>query len=139
MGIRMTVVLLAMGLATQAYADSRGGVWFYQPDGGSYRVESRSYGYDPRSPYPQHRQYPQNLPPRYQGQLPQQYYDRHRGSGRSGWDTDRRAIDRLQRWDSRNPPRLDRDHRWHDSRRAERPRYERHGQDRYYRHDRYRR
>jgi hypothetical protein len=109
MKIRIVVLLLGLGLGTQAYADSRGGVWFYQPDGGSYRVDSRSYQYDPRSPYPQHRQYPQNLPPRYQRQLPPQYYDRHRGSDRERWGNDRRrAIDQLQGRQSR----FDRPQRW---------------------------
>ena len=59
MKIPMAIMLLFMGFVTQACADSRGGVWVYQPDGGSYRVESRAYQYDPRSPYPQYRQYPQ--------------------------------------------------------------------------------
>jgi hypothetical protein len=91
MNIRMAVLLLGLGFGTHVCADSRGGVWFYQPDGGSYRVESRSYQYDPRSPYSHYRQYPQNLPPRYQGQLPPQYYDRHRGSDRHRWNHGRRG------------------------------------------------
>ncbi|MCQ4313202.1 hypothetical protein NAV33_15005 [Pseudomonas stutzeri] len=113
MKIRILVLLLGLGLGTQAYADSRGGVWFYQPDGGSYRVDSRSYQYDPRSPYPQHRQYPQNLPPRYQGQLPPQYYDRHRGSDRQRWDNDRRrAINQLQGSNNGRHSGFDRSQRW---------------------------
>lgn len=113
MKIRILAVSFGLVLATQACADSRGGVWFYQPDGGSYRVDSRSYQYDPRSPYPQHRQYPQNLPPRYQGQLPPQYYDRHRGSDRQRWNHDRRrAIQQLQRWDNGRQSRFDRPQRW---------------------------
>ncbi|VXC89083.1 conserved exported hypothetical protein [Pseudomonas sp. 9Ag] len=117
MKIPMALLLLALGFGNHAFADSRGGVWVYQPDGGSYRVESRGYQYDPRSPYPQHRQYPQNLPPRYQGQLPPQYYDRHRGADRHSWDHRRRTEGRHpQRWkDERNsrfdhPSRWDRDH-----------------------------
>ncbi len=51
MNIRMMLVAIGLGLATQASADSRGGVWVYQPDGGSYRVESGPRVYDPRSPY----------------------------------------------------------------------------------------
>ncbi|MFG3454250.1 hypothetical protein [Stutzerimonas stutzeri] len=110
---RVVLFLLGLGLSAQAGADSRGGVWFYQPDGGSYRVESRSYQYDPRSPYPQHRQYPQNLPPRYQGQLPPQYYDRHRGSDRQRWNHQRRGeIGQFQRWDNRGKSRVDRPQRW---------------------------
>lgn len=112
MKIPMLIVLLSLGLGTQACADSRGGVWFYQPDGGSYRVDSRSYQYDPRSPYPQHRQYPQNLPPRYQGQLPPQYYDRHRGSDRHRWNQERRGeIRQFQRWDNGRRSGFDQPHR----------------------------
>ncbi len=114
MKIRMMMMMvLGLGLVAQASADSRGGVWVYQPDGGSYRVESRSHQYDPRSPYPQHRQYPQNLPPRYQGQLPPQYYERHRGSDRQRWNHERRDNGRpLQRWNDPRKPGLDRPQRW---------------------------
>ncbi|MCQ4258434.1 hypothetical protein [Stutzerimonas stutzeri] len=113
MKIRMMVMVLGLGIAAQASADSRGGVWFYQPDGGSYRVESRSQQYDPRSPYPQHRQYPQNLPPRYQGQLPPQYYERHRGSDRQHWNHERRGDARqLQGWKGERRSGLDRPQRW---------------------------
>lgn len=131
MNFRIAILMMSMAFATQACADARGGVWFYQPDGASYRVDSRSYRYDPRSPYPQHRQYQQNLPPRYQGHLPQQYYDRHRGSARPGWDADRRAtIDRLQQGNSWRAPRFDRDDRRHESHRIGRSPLMRHGQDR---------
>lgn len=113
MKIRMMILLLGLGFGTQACADTRGGVWVYQPDGGSYRVDSRSYQYDPRSPYPQHRQYPQNLPPRFQGQLPPQYYDRHRGSDRQRWNHERRGDARQQqRWKERNRSRFDQPSRW---------------------------
>lgn len=114
MNIRMMVMVLGLGIAGQAIADGRGGVWVYQPDGGSYRVENRSYQYDPRSPYPQHKQYPQNnLPPRYQGQLPPQYYERHRGSERPRWNNDRRGDARqLQRWKDERRSGFDRPQRW---------------------------
>ena len=113
MKIRIVALLLGLGIGAQAYADARGGVWFYQPDGGSYRVDSRSYQYDPRSPYPQHRQYPQNLPPRYQGQLPPQYYDRHRGSDRQRWNHDRRReTQQRQRWNNGRQQGFDHPQRW---------------------------
>lgn len=113
MKLRIAVLLLGLGFGAQACAESRGGVWVYQPDGGSYRVESRAYQYDPRSPYPQHRQYPQNLPPRYQGQLPPQYYDRHRGSDRHHWDHGRRSeIRQPQRWKDGRRSRFDSPSRW---------------------------
>ena len=114
MNIRMMVMVLGLGIAGQAIADGRGGVWVYQPDGGSYRVENRSYQYDPRSPYPQHKQYPQNnLPPRHQGQLPPQYYERHRSSERPRWNNDRRGDARqLQRWKDERKSGFDRPHRW---------------------------
>ena len=103
--------LFALGLATQAAADTRAGVWVYQPDGNSYRVENYPRQYDPRSPYPQHRQYPQNLPPRYQGQLPPSYYDRYqRQDPRRHWKP-RHRFDHDQR------PRWKQD-RWADERRA---------------------
>lgn len=113
MKIPMTIMLLLMGFGTQACADSRGGVWVYQPDGGSYRVESRGYQYDPRSPYPQYRQYPQNLPPRYQGQLPQRYYDRHRQADPRGWRHHRHGEFR-PRWSDRGRSRFDHPQRWRD-------------------------
>lgn len=113
MKIRMMVMVLSLGIASQANADSRGGVWVYQPDGGSYRVENRAHQYDPRSPYPQHRQYPQNLPPRYQGQLPPQYYERHRGSGQQRWNHERRGDARQhQRWREDRRSGFDRPQRW---------------------------
>lgn len=97
MNIRIVALLLGLGLAAPVHADAPGRVWVYQPDGGSYRIDNRSHRYDPRSPYSQHRQYQQNLPPRYQGQLPPQYYDRHRSLGR--WSNDPRSgLDRPQRW-----------------------------------------
>lgn len=125
MTVRLLILMLGLGLGIQAHADSRGGVYVYQPNGGSYRIESRpSYRYDPRSPYSNHRQYPQNLPPRYQGQLPPQYYDRHRGVDRNRWNQDRRnETHRLQRRDDRGRPDLDRPQRWQpdDPRRFSRP------------------
>ncbi|QGZ32204.1 hypothetical protein [Stutzerimonas stutzeri] len=132
MKISTLVVLVALGLGTQAFADSRGGVWVYQPDGGSYRVDSRPYQYDPRSPYSQHRQYPQNLPPRYQGQLPPQYYDRHRGSDRQRWSHERRSdIRQPQRWNNGRKPGFDQPHRLHrdHSRHMGRPPLVRDGRD----------
>ncbi|MCJ0974932.1 hypothetical protein MST27_16280 [Pseudomonas sp. PS1] len=119
MNIRMMLVAVGLGLATQASADSRGGVWVYQPDGGSYRVESGPRVYDPRSPYSNFPQYRQNLPPRMQGQLPPRYYDRHRGHDGRGWNRDRRSD-----WKSHDRHgRLDRPQRWHrdDGRRHDRP------------------
>ncbi|WP_256681223.1 hypothetical protein [Pseudomonas sp. IC_126] len=114
MKIPLVILLLGLGFGTQACAQSRGGVWVYQPDGGSYRVENRAYQYDPRSPYSQHRQYPQNLPPRYQGQLPPQYYDRHRGTDRQRWSHERRGeIHRPQRWNDGRKSGFDRPQRWH--------------------------
>ena len=105
MNIRTVALLLGVALAAPVHADAPGRVWVYQPDGGSYRIENRSYQYDPRSPYSQHRQYRQNLPPRYQGQLPPQYYDRHRG------------LDRSQRWNNDARPGLSRPQRWHQNHR----------------------
>lgn len=107
MDIRTVVILLGLGLAASVQADAPGRVWVYQPDGGSYRIENRSYQYDPRSPYSQHRQYRQNLPPRYQGQLPPQYYDRHRGLDRpQRWGNDaRHGLNRPQRWQHDHRPR----------------------------------
>ena len=91
--------LLALGLASLAAAETRAGVWVYQPDGNSYRIESGPRQYDPRSPYPQYRQYPQNLPPRYQGQLPPRYYDRHlREDPRRHWHPRDRYDERRPRW-----------------------------------------
>ncbi|WP_312932924.1 hypothetical protein [Stutzerimonas nitrititolerans] len=101
MNIRTLVLLLGLSLAVPVQADAPGRVWVYQPDGASYRIGGGAYRYDPRSPYPQHRQYRPNLPPRYQGQLPPQYYDRHRG------------LDRPQRWDDGRRHGLDRPQRWH--------------------------
>lgn len=113
MSVRMVVLLVGLGLGSAASADSRGGVWVYQPDGGSYRVESRSYQYDPRSPYPQHRQYPQNLPPRYQGQLPPRYYDRHNGADRPRWNHDRRGdVHQFPRWKDERRSGFDRPRHW---------------------------
>lgn len=113
MKIRMIVMVLSLCIAGQASADARAGVWVYQPDGGSYRVENRAYQYDPRSPYPQHRQYPQNLPPRFQGQLPPQYYERHRGSDRQRWNHENRGDARqLQRWKDERRSGFDRPQRW---------------------------
>lgn len=89
MRIQLMVLLFGLGLGLQVQADSRGGVFVYQPNGGSYRVESPAPRYDPRSPYSNHRQYPQNTPPRFQGQLPPQYYERHRGNGQR-WNEHRR-------------------------------------------------
>lgn len=86
MRIRLMVLLLGLGMALQVLADSRGSVFVYQPNGGSYRVESPAPRYDPRSPYSNFRQYPQNNPPRFQGQLPPQYYERHRGAGQQRWN-----------------------------------------------------
>ena len=115
MKIPMAIMLLFMGFVTQACADSRGGVWVYQPDGGSYRVESRAYQYDPRSPYPQYRQYPQNLPPRYQGQLPPRYYDRHRQADPQSWRHQRHGEYR-RHWNDRGRSGIDRPQRWHHDR-----------------------
>lgn len=97
---------LALSLALPVQADTPGRVWVYQPDGNSYRIGSGSYRYDPRSPYPQHRQYQQNLPPRYQGQLPPQYYDRHRN------------FDRPQRWNNGRQPGINHSQRWQHERRS---------------------
>ena len=98
MNIRMIVLAFGLGLAASVHADAPGRVWVYQPDGGSYRI-GNTQRYDPRSPYSQHRQYQQNLPPRYQGQLPPQYYDRHRGLDRpQRWNGYRPGFDRPQRW-----------------------------------------
>jgi hypothetical protein len=98
-----------VGLAGAASAETRGGVWIYQPDGGSYRVErpASGYRYDPRSPYPQYRQYPQNLPPRYQAPASPRYY------GRS-WEQERRQGIAHRRHDHRWPRAIDgqqQDHR----------------------------
>ena len=132
MKTRIAVLLLGLGLGAQSAADSRAGVWVYQPDGGSYRVETRPYQYDPRSPYSQHRQYQQNLPPRYHGQLPPQYYDRHRGSDRHRWKHDRRG-DFIQRprWRDERRSGFDHPSRWdrHPSRHFGRPPLVRDGRD----------
>ena len=115
--------LLVSGLASHAAADARAGVWVYQPDGNSYRVDNYPRQYDPRSPYPQHRQYPQNLPPRYQGQLPPRYYERYPRQERYEERYRDRFQDRRPRWDERyrheqhRSPRWQQD-RWADERRA---------------------
>ena len=108
MNTRSLLLLLGLGLslALPVQADRSGRVWVYQPDGNSYRIGSGSYRYDPRSPYPQHRQYQQNLPPRYQGQLPPQYYDRHRN------------VDRPQRWNDGRRPGINHPPRWQHERRS---------------------
>ena len=105
MNIKTLMLLLGLSLTVPVHADAPGRVWVYQPDGASYRIGAGSQRYDPRSPYSQHRQYQQNLPPRYQGpgyqgQLPPRYYDRHRGFDRSQrWNDGRRhGLDRPQRW-----------------------------------------
>lgn len=118
MSIRMVLAAVSLGLAFQVSADSRGGVWVYQPDGGSYRVQSGPRIYDPRSPYSNFPQYRQNLPPRMQGQLPPQYYDRHRGNGGRDWDRGR-----YQGWKQERHGRFERPPRWHrhDDRRHDRP------------------
>lgn len=119
MNIRTIVLLLGLALTAPVHADAPGRVWVYQPDGGSYRIGSGTHRYDPRSPYSQHRQYQQNLPPRFQGQLPPQYYDRHRG------------LDRQQRWNNGPRPGLDRPQRWqHEHRQGS---HRRHGMN--LRHD----
>ncbi|HCJ28232.1 MAG TPA: hypothetical protein DHV63_02795 [Pseudomonas sp.] len=123
MRIRLVVLLLGLGLALQVQGDSRGSVFVYQPNGGSYRVDSPAHRYDPRSPYSNHRQYPQNLPPRYQGQLPPQYYERHRG-GQHRWNEHRRnEVRRLQQRDGRWRSNIDRPQRWqhNEPRRSGRP------------------
>lgn len=108
MTIRTLLLLLSLSLALPVQADAPGRVWVYQPDGNSYRIGSGSYRYDPRSPYPQHRQYRQNLPPRFQGQLPPQYYDRQRGVDRPPrWQHERRSGG--YRWD--HGPQQGRDYR----------------------------
>lgn len=119
MDIRTLLLLLGLSLAAPVQADAPGRVWVYQPDGASYRIGGGSYRYDPRSPYPQHRQYQQNLPPRYQGQLPPRYYDRHRGVDRpQRWNDGRRpGLQRPQRWQhDRRPGSYRRDHGWHQGR-----------------------
>ena len=111
--------LLVSGLASHAAADTRGGVWVYQPDGNSYRIENQPRQYDPRSPYPQHRQYPQNLPPRYQGQLPPRYDERHPRQERYDERYRDRFEDRRPRWDDRPRQHYDQRPRWQHDRRAD--------------------
>ena len=111
--------LLVSGLASHAAADTRAGVWVYQPDGNSYRIENQPRQYDPRSPYPQHRQYPQNLPPRYQGQLPPRYYDRHPRQERYEDRYRDRFEDRRPRWEDRYRHEQHRSPRWQQDRRAD--------------------
>lgn len=125
--IVLLLSLFVLTLASHAAADTRAGVWVYQPDGNSYRVDNYPRQYDPRSPYPQHRQYPQNLPPRYQGQLPPPYYDRHsrpdRYDDRFRGRFDEHSKHRHPQWDRRHRhepdlhPRWQQD-RWADERRA---------------------
>ncbi|MBE7375882.1 hypothetical protein [Pseudomonas lopnurensis] len=127
MNIRSALVLLclSLGVATQAHADRRDGVWVFQAESPryynpGYRHENRPYQYDPRSPYPQYPHYQRNLPPRYQGQLPPQYYDRQRGF-------ERRQYWRQEHRYQRSPLIRDgRDHRL-------RPDYGRGGRYQYYR------
>jgi hypothetical protein len=113
--------LAALLLATPLTAETRGGVWVYQPEGNSYRIENRHPQYDPRSPYPQHRQYPQNLPPRYQGQLPPRHYDNYPRQDRYEERYRDRFQDRQPRWDARQRHGYDQRPRWqHDHRLEER-------------------
>ncbi|WP_313085276.1 hypothetical protein [Pseudomonas sp.] len=125
----LIALLWGLGLAGAACAETRGGVWIYQPDGGSYRVErpAAGYRYDPRSPYPQYRQYPQNLPPRYQvPSSPRDYGRSWERERRQGMDHHRRdhrwprVIDRQQQRDHR-PHHVDPSRQWrHDARRFDR-------------------
>jgi len=101
--IRTIALVLGIGLALQVHADAPGRVWVYQPDGGSYRIDNHTPRYDPRSPYSPHRQYQQNLPPRYEGQLPPRYYDRHRLDRPQRWNGHRPGVERPQRWQHERP------------------------------------
>ena len=132
MRIRYMILLLGLVVGLQAQADSRGGVYVYQPNGGSYRVDQPAQRYDPRSPYSNYRQYPQNLPPRFQGQLPPQYYERHRGTDQHRWKGHHRDKGHhLHQRDGRWRADVERPHRWsrQDPRHSSQPPLNRHRYD----------